>query len=63
MILNDIQLIPYNVELDKPLLNSKNNFYKKKGYYIKIKSHDCYGYGEVCVLENFSTEIIADINK
>tara|TARA_Y100000814_G_C12324900_1_gene399468 strand:- start:265 stop:1281 length:1017 start_codon:yes stop_codon:yes gene_type:complete len=63
MILNDIQLIPYEVELDKPLLNSKNNFYKKKGYYIKIKSHDCYGYGEVCVLENFSTEIIADINN
>ena len=61
MIITNIILDPYELKLSNPIINSRNKYFLKKGYLVKIKSNEYNGYGEVAPLDFFSTETIEDI--
>ena len=63
MIINSINLYPYNIELNNPLITSNEIYKFTKGFIITIKSQNIMGHGEVSPLSSYSKETFLDINQ
>ena len=61
MIYRNIDLIPYELELNTKLENSQLIYRVKKGYILKLYIDDRCGCGEVSLLENYSKENLQQI--
>tara|TARA_Y100001960_G_scaffold322607_1_gene399416 strand:- start:378 stop:1409 length:1032 start_codon:yes stop_codon:yes gene_type:complete len=61
MIYKNIDLIPYELELDRKLQNSQLLYNEKKGYILKLYVDEYCGCGEVCLLENYSKESLKQV--
>ena len=61
MVYDNIELIPYELKLDKKLHNSQICYKVKKGYILKIYIDEFCGCGEVSILENYSKENLKEI--
>jgi len=61
MIYRNIDLIPYDLELNTKLENSQLTYRVKKGFILKLYIDDYCGCGEVSLLENYSKENLKQI--
>ena len=56
MIINKINISPYNIRLKRPLSNSQNIYSDQSGYIITLIIDQYVGYGEVSLLKGFSKD-------
>ena len=61
MILYNINIISYKIDLKQPLKNSQNTYVSKRGFIIKLEMDSYVGYGDVSPLDNFSKENLQQI--
>ena len=61
MILYNINIISYEIDLKQPLKNSQNTYVSKRGFIIKLEMDSYVGYGDVSPLDNFSKENLQQI--
>jgi len=61
MIFNNIDIIPYNLNLKRALTNSKRTYLTTSGFIIKLSLDNYVGFGEASPLKNFSKENLKQI--
>ena len=54
MVIDYIDIIPYEKKIFSQLRNSKHIYTSKKGFYVKLISGNYSGFGEISILEGFS---------
>ena len=52
----NISLVPYEFKLKSKLINSKNTYYYRSGFIIKLFINNYCGFGEASPLKYFSKE-------
>ena len=62
MIIKQLDLLPYELKLKNKFKNSKNIYFKKNGFVIKIVTDNYLGLGDVSYLQGFSKETLQEIN-
>jgi o-succinylbenzoate synthase len=61
MIFNNIDIIPYNLNLKRALTNSKRTYLTTSGFIIKLSLDNYVGFGEASPLKSFSKENLKQI--
>ena len=62
MVIDYIDIIPYEKKIFSQLRNSKHIYTSKKGFYVKLISGNYNGFGEVSILEGFSKESLKEVS-
>ena len=57
----EFNIYPFSFSLNNFLINSKQSYNEREGFWLEIKSENCCGYGEAAPLSGFSKENLHEI--